>query len=92
MESDQPRMSSAGNNNDRATAQIRVLIIDDDENHAEAVAESLSRVGYECVVASSGQKGVSLIESDSFDIVITDEQDRRICSARLTVLLRDLGA
>lgn len=65
-------MSSAGNNNDRATAQIRVLIIDDDENHAEAVAESLSRVGYECVVASSGQKGVSLIESDSFDIVITD--------------------
>lgn len=27
----------------------------------------------------------------TFDIVITDEQDRRICSARLTIMLRDLA-
>lgn len=27
----------------------------------------------------------------TFDIVITDEQDRRVCSARLTVMLRDLA-
>ncbi len=27
----------------------------------------------------------------TFDIVITDEQQRRICSARLTVMLRDLS-
>ena len=34
-------------------SQIRVLVVDDDEPHAEAVAESLQRVGYDCVVAGS---------------------------------------
>ena len=58
---------------DLPVAQIRVLIVDDDEAHADAVAESLERMGhYECLVANSGAKGSSLIESDSFDIIITD--------------------
>ncbi len=52
--------------------QIRVLVVDDDESHAEAVAESLERVGYECVVAKSGREGLRLIEEQAFDIVITD--------------------
>ena len=39
--------------------QIRVLVVDDDESHAEAVAESLERVGYECVVATSGREATS---------------------------------
>lgn len=55
-----------------AAAHIRVLIVDDDEPHAQAVAESLDRIGYECTVASSGAKGAALIESDSFDVIITD--------------------
>ncbi|MFO1022219.1 MAG: sigma-54 dependent transcriptional regulator [Planctomycetales bacterium] len=54
------------------SAQIRVLIVDDDEQHADAVAESLNRVGYDCTVAPSGSKGASLIESESFDVIITD--------------------
>jgi two-component system response regulator HydG len=52
--------------------QIRVLVVDDDESHAEAVAESLARVGYECTVATSGRDGLRLIEEQTFDIVITD--------------------
>jgi two-component system, NtrC family, response regulator HydG len=52
--------------------QIRVLVVDDDEPHAEAVAESLARVGYECVVATSGREGLRLIEEQSFDIIISD--------------------
>lgn len=57
---------------DIASAHIRVLIIDDDEPHAQAVAESLDRVGFECTVASSGARGAALLESDSFDVVVTD--------------------
>lgn len=53
-------------------SQIRVLVVDDDEPHAEAVAESLERVGYECVVASTGREGLRLIEEQNFDIVLTD--------------------
>ena len=52
--------------------QIRVLVVDDDEPHAQAVAESLERVGYECVVATSGREAMRLIEEQSFDIVLTD--------------------
>ena len=52
--------------------QIRVLVVDDDEPHAEAVAESLERVGYDCTVAGSGREGLRLIEEQDFDIVLTD--------------------
>jgi two-component system response regulator HydG len=52
--------------------QIRVLIIDDEQFHAEAVAESLQRVGYECVLATSGQAGARRIENEEFDVVLTD--------------------
>src|SRR4051812_23029109 len=52
--------------------QIRVLVVDDDAPHAEAVAESLERVGYECVVATSGREAIRLIEEQTFDIILTD--------------------
>src|SRR5690348_16079387 len=52
--------------------QIRVLVVDDDGPHAETVAESLERVGYDCSVATSGREGIRLIEEEDFDIVLTD--------------------
>ncbi len=58
--------------NDLPAAHIRVLIVDDDEPHALAVAESLNRVGYECTVAPSGPRGAQLLESEIYDIVVTD--------------------
>jgi two-component system, NtrC family, response regulator HydG len=53
-------------------AALRLLIIDNDEGHAQAVAESLERVGYHCTVATSGSEGARLIERERFDIVLTD--------------------
>ncbi len=57
---------------DLASIKIHVLIVDDDEAHADAVAESLERVGYECTVATSGAKAASLIETRNFDVIVTD--------------------
>ena len=54
--------------------QIRVLVVDDDEPHAEAVAESLERVGYECVVAGTGREGLRLIE----DMELEDVSDLKV--------------
>src|SRR4051812_5119159 len=51
---------------------VKVLIIDDEQFHAEAVAESLERVGYDCVIATSGSAGAKKIEHDDFDVVLTD--------------------
>lgn len=55
-----------------AAARMRVLIVDNDEPHAQAVAESLARVRYDCTVATSGAGGARLIEQDDFDVIITD--------------------
>jgi two-component system, NtrC family, response regulator HydG len=57
---------------DLSHIKIHVLIVDDDEAHAQAVAESLERVGYECTVAPSGTRAAALIESRNFDVVVTD--------------------
>ncbi len=51
---------------------IRVLVVDNDKSHAQAMAETLERVGYDCVVATSGPEGARRIDQDSFDVVITD--------------------
>jgi two-component system response regulator HydG len=52
--------------------QIRVLVVDDDEPHAQAVAESLNRVGYACTVATTGREALREIEEHDFDIILTD--------------------
>lgn len=52
--------------------QIRVLVVDDQEMHAQAVAESLAKMGYDCEVATTGTEGLRRIEEEDFDVVITD--------------------
>ncbi|HWY86443.1 MAG TPA: sigma-54 dependent transcriptional regulator, partial [Gemmataceae bacterium] len=51
---------------------LKLLIIDDESKHAEVVAESLERVGYECVVATSGSAGAKMIEQEEPDVILTD--------------------
>jgi len=55
-----------------ATAPIRLLIVDNDEALARAMEESLAKVGYDCVVATSGPEGARKIETDTFDVIVTD--------------------
>ncbi len=51
---------------------IRALIVDNDDAHAETMADSLSRVGYACTVATTGARGAELLEKDAFEIVVSD--------------------
>src|SRR6202007_2344694 len=44
----------------------------DDHFHAETVAESLERVGYDCALATSGAAGARQIEEETFDVILTD--------------------
>ncbi|MCA9081608.1 MAG: sigma-54-dependent Fis family transcriptional regulator [Planctomycetaceae bacterium] len=60
------------NESDLMNIAINVLIVDDDEPHAQAVAESLERSNCDCTIANSGKKGAEAIESDNYDVVITD--------------------
>jgi len=55
-----------------AAPPIRLLIVDNDEALARAMEESLVKVGYDCVVATSGPEGARKIQTDNFEIVVTD--------------------
>ena len=49
-----------------------ILIVDDDENHARATEEVLSRPGHRCLIATSGQDGLDKIAGEPVDVVVTD--------------------
>jgi two-component system, NtrC family, response regulator HydG len=49
-----------------------VLIIDNDQSHAETVAEGLDRIGCRCRVATSGKEGSKIIRETPFDVIVTD--------------------
>lgn len=49
-----------------------VLIVDNEAAHAQAVAESLNRVGYACTIATSGNEGAEKVEQGDYDVIITD--------------------
>jgi two-component system, NtrC family, response regulator HydG len=56
----------------KAGPPIKVLVVDDDPAHAEAVADSLTRVGYECTVATTGAEGMAMLSRDAFEVIVTD--------------------
>lgn len=47
-----------------------ILIIDDNEEHANATAEAIQKVGYKCIVATSGKAGLKIIETEEIDVVL----------------------
>ncbi|MDA7950779.1 MAG: sigma-54 dependent transcriptional regulator [Pirellulaceae bacterium] len=53
-------------------AGMRVLVVDNEKAHAQVVAESLERIDYRCTVATSGPQGIQKIETEDFDLVVTD--------------------
>ncbi len=55
-----------------ANLDLNVLVIDDDENEAAAVAEALERIGCRCRTATDGKAGIELIHEGDVDIVVTD--------------------
>jgi two-component system response regulator HydG len=51
---------------------IQVLVVDNDPGHAEAMADSLRSVGFACTIATGGRDAISLMESTTFEIVVSD--------------------
>src|SRR5581483_5985689 len=49
-----------------------VLIVDDDRDHAESVADILEMRGYAIDIAGSGEAGVAKFGEGGFDVVLMD--------------------
>lgn len=69
---------------------IQVLVVDNDVAHAEAMADSLRSVGFACTTAGGGKEAISLLESSTFEIVITDLQMPDIGGLEVLAKCREL--
>ena len=54
------------------SASSSVLVIDDDRDIAESVAEFLEARGHKVSLAFSGKEGIALLDRDSFDFTLID--------------------
>jgi DNA-binding NtrC family response regulator len=63
-------MSSATTSQDRLAAQV--LIVDDEGEHAEVMAEALKKPGHICTIVNSVPQALDELKHGQFDIVVTD--------------------
>jgi two-component system response regulator PilR (NtrC family) len=54
------------------TAPAKVLVVDDERGMREVLSAVLGRAGHSVVAAENGGQAVQIVESDIFDLVITD--------------------
>ena len=52
----------------------RVLVVDDDRDHAESVADLLGMRGHAVTVAYSGEAGLAMFRDSEFDVTLMDVQ------------------
>ena len=53
-------------------AEVRILVVDDNEDLAEGMYDLLDALRYHVAIANDGFAAVSMVEKDSFDIVLMD--------------------
>ncbi len=51
---------------------IVILIVDDERNHADGIAEALEKAGTKAIVVYNGKDAVEIIRNEKVDIVVTD--------------------
>ena len=57
---------------DVAYKKMNVLIVDDEQDHAQVMCEALQRIGYRCEVAYNLAEAAASMAKKKFDIVVTD--------------------
>jgi two-component system response regulator HydG len=74
-----------------AEEQLRVLVIDDERDHAETVAEILEAGGFASVVATSGKEGARKVQAEEFDLVLTDLRMGDLDGLAIVRLVKEQG-
>lgn len=67
--------------NDEARSQLKILIVDDESENAEAYARALR--GYQLLRASRGDEALSVLAEHTVDIVVTDQRMPGLSGASL---------
>jgi two-component system OmpR family response regulator len=70
---------------------MRILIIEDDLEAAEAMNRGLSEAGYDCVHAPDGVDGLAAAQKGGFDVLIVDRMMPRMDGVTVVETLRREG-
>ncbi|MFZ5719020.1 MAG: response regulator transcription factor [Pseudomonadota bacterium] len=70
---------------------MRILIVEDDLEAAEAMARGLTEAGHDCVRAADGAEGLTAARDGEFDVMIVDRMMPRMNGVELVETLRREG-
>ena len=59
-------------------ADIRVLVVDDEQSMRDLLAIMLRQAGYQVSVADGGETAIEALKAESFDLVLTDLRMRKV--------------
>jgi two-component system OmpR family response regulator len=70
---------------------MRILIVEDDLEAAEAMARGLTEAGHDCARANDGEEGLSAARDGEFDVMVVDRMMPRMNGVQLVETLRREG-
>ena len=70
---------------------MRILIVEDDVEAADAMERGLSDGGHDCIRAADGEEGLKAANSGQFDVMIVDRMMPRMDGVTLVETLRRQG-
>ena len=65
-------LAGKGRARDNRARVLKILVIEDDPKTANAIRTGLRGEGYDAAVAKNGEDGLSLLNADTFDLVVLD--------------------
>jgi len=85
-------MSKTNSENSVATnpSNLRILLVDNDRDLVDAMAESLERIGLPVTVAPSGPEGAAAIKNNIYDLVVTDLVMNEVDGMKILELAKQL--
>ncbi len=57
---------------DASDSRAQVLIVEDEEAHADVMADALRKPGHVCTIVTSVQGAIEELKGGVFDVVVTD--------------------
>ncbi|HRD46775.1 MAG TPA: response regulator transcription factor, partial [Caulobacter sp.] len=70
---------------------MRILIIEDDVEAAEAMVRGLTEAGYDCTHAADGEAGLAAAQKRGFDVLIVDRMMPKMNGVQVVETIRREG-
>jgi two-component system OmpR family response regulator len=70
---------------------MRILIVEDDVEAAEAMSRTLTEAGHACVSAADGEEGLTAARAGEFDVMVVDRMMPKMNGVQLVESLRREG-